>query len=432
MSDIPETTSASTGWGVALRTGAALAAAMGVGRFVFTPVLPLMEAQAHLAPASASAIATSNYLGYLVGAILGIVFPIISRSRNALRISAVALIISLAVMPLTVDVATWVMIRGVAGIASAVIFMVAGNTILTKLASTKPHIVGWAYGGVGAGIAMSGILVAVVSSVSDWRASWWSAAALTALLLAVGWFVGESVPRTGVTETTAESDQAIPSHRRSFIILACSYFFEGAGYIVAGTFLVAAVSATGPAWLGGSVWTIVGAAALPSCAAWTWLSLHGSRPTLLTAALVLQAVGIALPSISGAAAPAIVSAVLFGATFVGITTLSLATGRHLRVPRAIAILTAGYGIGQVVGPLIVAPTLSGGYRPALLVGACLVLVAAAGSALLRIRFPHHDQPHRKDRHFRGSVGSDGLQPNSEMERMSETNGISHRKDHHTA
>jgi Uncharacterised MFS-type transporter YbfB len=73
-----------------------------------------------------------------------------------------------------------------------------------------------------------------------------------------------------------------------------------------------------------------------------------SRPTLLTTALILQAVGIALPAMSPAVPAALASAVLFGGTFVGITTLSLATGRHLQVPHAVAVLTAGYGIGQAL------------------------------------------------------------------------------------
>src|ERR1700729_2853753 len=93
-----------SGWSVAIQTGAALAAAMGVGRFVFTPVLPLMEAQAHLTSGGASTLATSNYLGYLVGALLGIALPRLSRARLALRLSGVVLVATLAVMPLTRDV----------------------------------------------------------------------------------------------------------------------------------------------------------------------------------------------------------------------------------------------------------------------------------------------------------------------------------------
>lgn len=309
-----------SGWSVAAQTGAALAGAMGVGRFVFTPVLPLMESQAHL-------------------------------------------------------------------------------TILTELTSAQPHMTGWAYGGVGVGIATSGALVAVIKSVSDWQAAWWSSAGVTALLLAVAWRVGLAGRAGRRAPPPADPDSAPPRHRW-FAILAVSYFLEGAGYIVAGTFLVAAISATGPSWLSSSVWIIVGAAAVPSCAAWTWLSRHVSRPTLITGALLLQAAGIALPALTAAVPAALAAAVLFGATFIGITTLSLATGRHLRVPRAVAILTAGYAIGQVLGPLVVEPTLHGSYRPALLVGASLVLAAAVCSALLRIQFPHLGEAHHRNRDTR--------------------------------
>ena len=381
---------AAGGWRVAAQTAAALAAAMGVGRFVFTPILPLMEAQAGLSKQGASLLATGNYLGYLLGAILGIVVSGFGRARLALRAGGVVLVASLVVMPLTHDVGLWVVTRGVAGVASAVMFMVAGHTILTRLASSSPRSVGWAYGGVGAGIAASGILIAVVSAVGDWQAAWWSAAVLTALLVAVGWRIGETGDQTA-GPTTATNQRR--GHRGRFILLAGSYFLEGTGYIIAGTFLVAAVSATGPRWLGSSVWIIVGLAVVPSSALWTWFSTRFSRPSLIAGALILQAIGIGLPAVSASPWAAVIAAALFGATFVGITTLSLATGRHLGMPGAIAVLTAGYGVGQVIGPLVVTPLLGSGYRPALLVGAAIVFAGAIAALLLRLGFPHYDQPH---------------------------------------
>jgi MFS family permease len=81
--------------------------------------------------------------------------------------------------------------------------------------------------------------------------------------------------------------------------------------------------------------------------------------------------------------------VLFGATFIGVSTLALATGAELRFPRSVALLTAGYSVGQILGPLTVAPLLHQGYRPALLLAAAVVLAAAAAAAVLRIGFPHH-------------------------------------------
>ncbi len=56
------------------------------------------------------------------------------------------LVASLAAMPLTHQLATWALLRGAAGVASAVISMVAGNAVLTELADSSPHLVGWVYG----------------------------------------------------------------------------------------------------------------------------------------------------------------------------------------------------------------------------------------------------------------------------------------------
>ncbi|MFE7116316.1 YbfB/YjiJ family MFS transporter, partial [Streptomyces sp. NPDC057654] len=168
--------------------------------------------------------------------------------------------------------------------------------------------------------------------------------------------------------------------------------FEGIGYIIAGTFLVAAIQEGVPGRLGGGAWIVVGLAALPSCAVWTRLARRWSRPALLLAALIIQAVGIALPAVAGGPVPALVSAVLFGATFMGVSTIALSIGTHLRVPRAVALLTAGYSAGQILGPLLAAPLLSHGYHRALLLGAVMVAVAGAAAAAVCVRFPHHLTP----------------------------------------
>jgi MFS family permease len=123
---------------------------------------------------------------------------------------------------------------------------------------------------------------------------------------------------------------------------------------------------------------------VPSAAVWAALSGRWSHPALLVCALCLQAAGIAAAGVVGGVSAALVGAVLFGATFVGVSTLALAAGRVLRYPRAVALLTAGYSVGQIVGPLVVAPMLHGGFRGALVVGAVVVLAAALVAGLMRI------------------------------------------------
>ncbi|MEV7323411.1 YbfB/YjiJ family MFS transporter [Streptomyces sp. NPDC093970] len=358
---------------------------MGVGRFVYTPILPLMHAQAGLSASAGANLATANYVGYLVGALAGTLAPALVRSRAVLRGSLVTLTATLAAMPLTHSTVLWEVLRLLAGAASALVFVVAVASLLHHLRAHPAHLPGWAFGGVGAGIALSGLLVLALRPVADWRAAWWAAAALAAVLAAASWNLRpEETPAAPVPGTRATART-----HRWFGALFVSYFLEGVGYIVAGTFLVAAIGQGSPGWVGSGAWVLVGLAAVPSSALWARLGRRWSRPGLLLCALIIQAAGIALPAVAGSTAAALGSAVLFGATFLGVSTLALATGAHLRFPRSVALLTAGYSVGQILGPLAVAPLLRHGYHQALLLAALVVLAAAAAAGVLRIGFPHH-------------------------------------------
>ncbi|WP_218671294.1 YbfB/YjiJ family MFS transporter [Microbispora sp. GKU 823] len=368
---------------------AALAAGMGIGRFVYTPILPLMHTQAGLSSRLGASLATANFIGYLAGALVGIAVPAVVRSAVALRYSLVVLVVTLALMPVTQDGTVWFLLRLVAGAASALIFMIAVSAMLSRLHAHAHHLVGWAFGGVGAGIALSGLLVVAVQAASTWQAAWWTCAALAALLAAVAWpLAPQPQPRTSTAAEQAER----PRTHRWFLALLASYTFEGIGYIIAGTFLVVAIQQGAKGWLGGGAWIVVGLAALPSCTLWTRLAHRWSRPALLLTSLIIQAVGIALPALLGGATPALVSAVLFGATFMGVSTIALSIGSHLQVPRAVAVLTAGYSAGQILGPLLAAPLLGHGYHEALLLGSAMVGVAAVAAAAVCVRFPHHLGP----------------------------------------
>jgi Na+/melibiose symporter-like transporter len=126
-----------------------------------------------------------------------------------------------------------------------------------------------------------------------------------------------------------------PRTRRWFLALLAGYTFEGIGCIIAGTFLVTAIQQSAGGGPGGAPWILVGLAALPSCTLWTRLAHRWSRPALLLTSLTVQVIGIALPALLDGATPALVSAVLFGATFMGVSTSALSIGTHLQVPRAV-------------------------------------------------------------------------------------------------
>jgi hypothetical protein len=330
----------------ARQAAAALAAAMGIGRFVYTPILPLMTSQAGLSATSAAGLATANYLGYFVGALATIVR---APSRTANRASLVLLVATLAGMPLTHTTAAWFVLRLLAGIASAVVFVAAVNA--------GP---GWGLGGVGVGIAASGLIVLVHA---QWEFAWWVAAALSALLTVLAWPL----------QPREREQQAARARTKGFGALFTSYTLEGVGYIIAGTFLVAAIS--GP--LGSSAWILAGVAAA--------LSTTLTRRIPLPAVLAVQAVGIGLPALVGGTAPALIAVILFGATFLTVAATSLSTGAELGFPRAAAVLTTGYSAGQIIGPLVATPLLHHGYHQALLLAAAIVLAAAVTALALPSR-----------------------------------------------
>jgi predicted MFS family arabinose efflux permease len=375
-------------WAHVGRGAAGLGAAMGIGRFAYTPILPLMTAQTALSPQAASALATANYVGYLAGALAGTASPRLARSAVAWRVSLTVLVLTLAAMPLLPNTIGWLVLRTVAGFASAVVFVIAVNSMMEHL---PPHLPGWGFGGVGIGIALSGAVVLTLPAEAGWQGAWWTSAALAAVLAAGAWRMRGRSP-------SADSAPRVLSTRRAnrwFAVLFVSYTLEGIGYIVAGTFLVAAIKQTSAGWLGNGAWLFVGLAAVPSAALWAWLCARWSHPTLLAGALLLQAFGIALPAVAPGPVAALVGAILFGATFIGVSTMALAAGRLLGFPGAVALLTSGYSVGQIVGPVAVTPLLHQGFSHALLVAALVVFASAVVAALLRFGFPSADEGPRR-------------------------------------
>lgn len=131
-----------------------MAVSMGIGRFAYTPILPLMHAQAGLTAQDGSALATANYVGYLVGALFGIFAPGLIRSALVFRAGLIAVIVTVALMATTHMPSVWITLRLVAGIASALVFVIAASALLSHLSRHEQHLAGWGFGGVGAGIAV--------------------------------------------------------------------------------------------------------------------------------------------------------------------------------------------------------------------------------------------------------------------------------------
>ena len=138
----------------------ALAAAMGIGRFAFTPILPAMQRATGLDTAQAGLLAAANYAGYLVGALLITVAVPVNARRGVLLGSLVTVAATTALMAVTSAFPLWAAIRFLSGLASAGVFVLASGLVLDLLRRAgHASRSGWLYSGPGLGIAVSGVAV---------------------------------------------------------------------------------------------------------------------------------------------------------------------------------------------------------------------------------------------------------------------------------
>ena len=171
-----------------------LAAAMGIGRFAFTPVLPLMLGEGLLDVAQGGWLAAANYAGYLAGAL--------TASRVPLRAGALAVVALIATATFTAAMALplpplWLPLRFLAGAASAWVFVATSVWCLGALAGRgAARASGWVYAGVGAGIALAGIhcLLAAAAGVRS-QPLWLQLGGLALVLaLPVLWVIARLEP----------------------------------------------------------------------------------------------------------------------------------------------------------------------------------------------------------------------------------------------
>lgn len=359
----------------------ALGVAVGLGRFAFTPILPAMQTEFGLDAAGAGWLAASNNLGYLVGAIMA-GWISADRSRHRLLFWGFALlVVSHGLMAVTHSVVAWNALRLIAGLASAWIFVLASALVLPLLAATgHGRWSGLHFGGIGGGIVLAGTAIGWTVTLAGADIAWLTTTAFAAVLSLLSWFILRSaharVPRAVPTEA---GGMAFP-----IPLLAGAYFCHGLGYIVTGTFLVAVVRATpGLDAYANLSWVLVGLAALPSSAALSFMAERRGYVTTLVLAHCLEALGIILPAVSHHPAAVLAGAVLYGGTFLGVVGMSLAFGRIIspgHATRTMGLLTAVFGVGQILGPVLAAwMAVRGGWDRALLVAGLTVL---AGVPLL--------------------------------------------------
>ena len=372
-------------WRAALACMVTLAVAMGLGRFAFTPMLPIMLGEGKLELAGGGVLASLNYLGYFLGAVSCAAIGI--KASTMVRGGLAATAALLIGMGLLHSFTGWGILRAAAGVMSAWVFVFASGWGLRRLAETNsPMLAGVIYTGPGIGIAMTGLLGGALGRWGS-EVGWIGLGLLAVVLIAIIWRVfddGEAAQGGGSTKAAVSAGRgtAPGADRSDAIWLVALYGLAGFGYIITATFLpVIARQALPESSWPDFFWPLFGAAIIPGALIGARAPTHWDNRLLLAAAYALQALGVVLsvawPTIGGFA----LGSLLLGMPFTAITLFAMREARRLRGNAAAGLIgyaTASYGVGQIIGPLFAAPLAqrSGSFEQPLLVAAAALAVGA--------------------------------------------------------
>ena len=331
--------------------------ALGVARFAYTPLLPLMQAQAGLGLAEGGWLAAINYAGYLTGALTAASISDLVLKDRLFRIGMVVAVLTTVMMGLSTDFWVWAVSRYLAGLASAASMLLGTGLILNWLIRHNHRSeLGIHFAGIGLGIAGCSVAVAVMSLWLDWREQWFVFTAIACVLLvpALKWLPAPDTSTLTRTGAPMHDNPPSPLFMRVFM---ASYFCAGVGFVVSATFIVAIVNRL-PGLEGQGSWSFlaIGLAAVPACIVWDFIARRTGALNALILAAVLQIVGILLPVVVvGGMVGAIAGALLFGGTFVGMVSLVLTmAGRYYptRPAKMMGKMTISYGVAQILGPAV--------------------------------------------------------------------------------
>jgi len=358
----------------------AMGVAVGIGRFVYTPILPPMLVALGLSKATAGLIASANFAGYLAGA-LGAARASLPGPRRRWLLGALAVsAVSTGAMGFGGGLGWFLAMRFVGGVASALVLILATALVLEVLAKAgRPALAAVHFAGVGVGIAVSAALVAGLAAYgADWATMWRGSGAVSCLgLIAVALLLpgGGEAPVVPVAPVVGGRDGRLTR-------MTVAYGLFGFGYVITATFLVAIVRGTPSVRaLEPVIWILVGLGAAPSVWFWGLLGRGIGTARAFGAAALTEAVGVVASVASEGALSVCLGAVLLGGTFMGLTALGLTRARELATGdprRAIGAMTGAFGAGQILGPLVagvLSDTLGGFLVPSVL--AAVGLGAAA-------------------------------------------------------
>ncbi|WP_318899757.1 YbfB/YjiJ family MFS transporter [Sinorhizobium medicae] len=342
---------------IVLAGSASLAIAMGVGRFAFTPILPMMLHDGTVDLTVAGRLATANYVGYLVGALAAMLIPKEWPQTTIIKSALLLTVVLTALMALPFPT-TWTGLRFLAGVASAIGFVFTSGWCLAELTGSTASIGSAIFTGPGAGIAVSGLAASVMTALSfTGQGAWTTFAVMSAAISALIWRVfrkpGRDVEPFYVGK--ARTSGRVP--RTEMPMFAVAYGLAGFGYIVTATYLpVIAKNAIPDSPLLTVFWPLFGISAVVGSLLASRVRKSADARLYLIGSYLVQAAGVAMSVVWEDAVGLALSSILVGVPFTAISYFAMNEVRRIRSShhaRYMGLLTAVFAVGQIMGPPVV-------------------------------------------------------------------------------
>lgn len=366
-----------------------LVVTVGVARFAYTSLLPSMQAATALDAQGAGWLATLNYVGYMIGALLAASIGDLKLKDRLYRAFLVIAVLTTWATGVTENFWLWAVLRLLSGISSAGGLLIASGLILNWLIRHKhPGELGLHFAGVGVGIITVSLCVEVMLRQQlNWAMQWQYLAAFAAVLSFWAWRWMPQPDTRPITQT-GEALVDRPPTPLFMWTLFLAYFCAGYGYVISATFIVDLVerqeSLRG---LGQWAFLVVGVGALPAVFIWDAVARRVGYLKALLLAYLIQVFGIALPVFYDGLWGIVASALLYGGTFIGCVSLVLTLAGHFyptKPAKLMGKMTLSYGAAQIVAPALTGWLLAtqGNYQLGLILAAGVLCVGAVLIAAL--------------------------------------------------
>jgi predicted MFS family arabinose efflux permease len=365
-----------------------MAQGVSLGRFVFTPMLPMMLKDGSLTLPEGGALATANYVGYLAGALLCLfVRADAARMVRAALVFAILLTIAMAAPG---DFILWAAWRGLAGICCAFVMVFTTTWSQQRLAQLgRPELAGLMFCGPGIGVILTSV-PAIGMTAAHWpaRTGWAAFSVLGVAMTLPVWRVLRSSSQRAPMNIEPSGVGRVPNLRRKFTAeawsLAIVFGLAGFGYIIIATFLpiIARRALPGSSFVD-LFWPIFGVGVTVGAWVVTRIGMHHDNRRLLMLFYVVQATGVGTIVVWPTVPGFILCSLLVGVPFLAITSIAMREARRLWPGDAtglIGLLTTLYATGQIAGPLL-ATTLvarTNGFGTSLCIAVAALLVGAFG------------------------------------------------------